>query len=185
MLRLLRAGAIAAAALAVPVARGLAAQTAPFPRLHVVWSLGQAFGAGNRFTDLAVTGGVRIGRVEARIRLGGLGFLGGCDTIVPTKCAAGDGGYVDAAAAFRFGGPSGAVAGWTISAGVGVVRTGDRSFVAGAIGRDVALGRRGLLRLEVHGRHLFDRYYEDTWGTKHRQVGVRVGIGLWSGVDRL
>jgi hypothetical protein len=65
------------------------------------------------------------------------------------------------------------------------VRTGRRVLVGGAIGRDVGIGRRGLLRLELHGRHLFDQYYEDTWGASHRQVGFRVGIGLWTAVDRL
>ncbi|MFN0179593.1 MAG: hypothetical protein ACKVZ0_12415 [Gemmatimonadales bacterium] len=178
-------GSVVLAVFVCHVGPGLAGQPAPFPRLHLVGSLGQAFGAGNRFTDIAVAGGIRIGRVETRLRLGGLAYLGGCDTIVPTKCAAGDGGYFDATAALRLGGSPAAVAGWTASAGMGVVRTGDRAFIAGAIGRDLAFGRRGLLRVEIHGRHLFDQYYRDTWGTHHRQVGVRVGVGLWSAVDRL
>jgi hypothetical protein len=46
------------------------------------------------------------------------------------------------------------------------------------------IGRRGLIRLEFHGRQVFDDYYRATWHEPHRQFGVRVGIGLWSGLDR-
>lgn len=46
-------------------------------------------------------------------------------------------------------------------------------------GVDVPLGgARGFLRAEVFVKHLFDDTYEAFWDEKHRQIGVRLGIGL-------
>ena len=159
--------------------------SAKFPRLHILAEIGPARGAGNRFTDVAITGGLRVNRVDLRLRLGSFVFLGGCDAIVPTKCGVGSDGYFDAALAVHAGRDPGRVGGWTFAVGPGVVRQGHRAFVSAALGRDMQLGHRGLIRVELHGRHVFDDYYRATWQEPHRQFGVRVGIGLWSAVDRL
>jgi hypothetical protein len=156
-----------------------------FPRFHLLVETGPARGAGNHYTDLAVTAGVRVSRAELRLRLGSLVYFGGCDAIVPTKCDAGSGGYVDAAVAVHAGHHGGLIDGWTFAAGPGLIRTGNLAFIGAAVGRDVGLGRRGILRIELHGRHVFDDYYRATWDEAHRQFGLRIGIGLWSALDRL
>ncbi len=162
-----------------------AQSTHPFPRLNLVGTLGQASGAGNRFTDVALAGGLRIGQVEGRVRWGTLVFFGGCAAEVPTKCSAGDGPYLDAMVSWHFAQTATPVGSWTVSVGPGFLRTGQRPFLGVAVGHDLGIGRRGLARIELYGRHLFDPDYRRDWGESHRQVGVRVGIGLWTAVERL
>jgi hypothetical protein len=170
----------------LPAAPSQAQTAAPaFPRLHLLVEAGPARGAGNHFTDVAVTGGLRVNRAELHLRLGSLVFFGGCDAIVPTKCDRGSGGYVDAAVAVHSGHDGGLVDGWTLAAGPGIIRQGERAFIGAAVGREVSLGRRGILRVELHGRHVFDDYYRATRQESHRQLGLRIGLGLWCAVDRL
>ena len=180
-----------AAALALAVLAGLAqsahaqAPSSPFPRLQALGEVGPAWGAGNRFTDFALTGGVRVRRVALRLRMGSFLHLAGCATIFPTKCGAGADGYYDATVAVHIGRDAAGVAAWTMALGPGIVRAGHRPYLSAAIGRDFPLGRRGLFRIELHGRHVVDEFYRSTWHEPHRQVGLRFGLGLWSAVDRL
>jgi hypothetical protein len=157
-----------------------------FPRLSLVGAIGQAFSPENHFTDLALTGGLRLGRAELRLRVGTLAALYGCAAIVPSRCAAGGGPYADASLAVHLGRSSRSVGGPTVAVGPGLLRDASRrGFIGAAVGWDLPLGHRGVVRIEVHGRQLFDRFYRDTWGEPDRQYGVRIGIGLWSAVDRL
>lgn len=155
----------------------------PFPRVHVLAQVGKASGAGNEFTDIAITGGLRVSRAAVRLRVGSLVHLDGCDAISPTKCGAGAHRYYDATIAIQAGRDPARVGGWTVALGPGMLRTGSRAYIGAAVGRDLALGRRGLVRIEVHGRHIFDHGYRLVWHEPHRQVGLRVGLGLWSGFD--
>jgi hypothetical protein len=150
-----------------------------------VGSLGNARDSGNNLADYALTAGLRIGRFELRGRLASLAFYGGCDAIVPTKCGIGGGTYAEGQAALHlFAAPRGAGA-WVVAVGFGAVSNRSTSFVTGSLGRDLSLGRHGLVRLEVYGRHLFDDPYRQLWGEPHRQVGLRFGLGLWTFVNDL
>jgi len=141
-------------------------------------SLGLARGAGNTFADLAVALGATRGRVELSGRLGTLAFWGGCATVVPTKCGAGDGRYFDAGLGFRSGGQAHKGPHWFALMSVGKVVTGARGYLGMAAGTDLRLGGQGLLRVETYVRHLFDDHYEETWGERHRQFGIRFGVGV-------
>lgn len=145
---------------------------------RVVPSLGLARGAGNTFADFAVALGATLGHVELSARLGTLAFWGGCATVVPTKCGAGDGRYFDAGLGFRSGSPyyKGPQVFALIS--VGKVVPGARGYLGMAAGTDLPLGGQGLLRVEAYARHLFDDHYEETWGERHRQFGIRFGVGV-------
>jgi len=145
---------------------------------RVVPSLGLARGAGNTFADLAIALGATRGPVELRARIGTLAFWGGCAAVVPTKCGAGDGGYYDAGLGLRSGGQPHNGGRWFALVSVGKVITGARGYLGLAVGTDLRLGSRGLLRLEAHVRHLFDNLYDETWGEQHRQFGIRLGIGV-------
>lgn len=148
-------------------------------RLSLVGSLGRATGAGNAFTDLGLTAGVQRGRLEFRARLGTLASLFfGCDQIVPTKCGAGGEMYYDATASLRLGPHPYGVGAWTITAGPGIVRNGNLGYIGVAIGRDQPIGRNAFVRIEAHGRHLFDDAYRTTWKQTHSQFGLRLGVGL-------
>lgn len=155
------------------------------PRLSLVGSVGRAAGAGNSYGDVALAAGLQVGRIEGRVRVGTLAHLGGCPAIHPTKCGAGDGTYVDGTLRLRFPGSRFGVGAWVLSAGAGTRAATDRWFLQAAFGRDVALGRRGLLRIELHARRHLDGDFRDTWGESLHQYGVRIGLGLWTAVDRL
>jgi hypothetical protein len=155
------------------------------PRLSVVGSLGNARDSGNNLADYSLAVGLEIGRFELRGRLGSLVFYGGCDAIVPTKCGIGGGTYGEGQIALHlFPTPRG-VGAWIAAAGFGAMTNRSTSFVTGSLGRDFSLGRHGLVRLEVYGRHLFDDAYRQLWGEPHRQVGLRVGLGLWTFLNNL
>jgi hypothetical protein len=163
-------------------ARAQPQPTASFgaPRLLLSPAVGPARGAGNTFVDFALTAGLQLRHVELRARTGTLVFSGACDLIVPTKCGDGDGRYYDATLALRLPDALPAVGAWTISAGAGLVATGSRAYITGVAGRDIGFGRRGVLRVELHVRHLYDSYYRQTWGESHNQLGLRVGAGFWT-----
>lgn len=146
--------------------------------VRVVPSLGLARGAGNTFADLAVALGATRGHFELSARFGTLAFWGGCATVVPTKCGAGDGRYFDAGLGFRSGSQPHKGARLFALMTVGKVITGARGYLGLAAGTDLPLGGQGLLRVEAHVRHLFDDLYEETWGERHRQFGIRLGVGV-------
>jgi hypothetical protein len=151
----------------------------------VVASLGNARDSGNNLGDYGLAAGLDVGRFELRGRLSSLVFYGGCDLIVPTKCGIGGGTYGEGQIALHlFAAPRG-VGAWIVALGVGAVSNRSTSFVTGSLGRDLTLGRHGLVRLEVYGRHLFDDAYRQLWGEPHRQVGLRIGLGLWTFVNDL
>src|SRR5262245_23104182 len=147
--------------------------------LTLVPSLGYATGAGNGFLDAAIGGGFFIGRFDLRLHYGGLIFSAGCATIVPTKCGDGGGEWYDGSIGFRFPDRKGPHAAWVISTSVGRANSRNTTTVGLLIGRDSPISKRWLFRIELYGRHLFDDYYEETWGEKHRQFGLRLGIGIW------
>lgn len=165
----------------------LAAQTDSVPvsraGLTFIPTVGAASGAGYGYYDFALGGSVYIGRLELRGHYGLLGFPHACATIFPSKCSAGDGAYYDGSVGFRFPDRNRPAGAWTI--GVGPGKADDKAVVTlgVTVGRDHPVGRRWLLRLELFGRHLFDDAYEDTWGSSHRQLGVRLGFGPWTRLD--
>lgn len=166
---------------------GLSAQELPPSAtragLSFVASLGAAGGAGSGFWDLAVAGGVFVGRFDARVRYGGLIFTGACPAIFPSKCGDGDGGYFDGSVGLRFPDKTRRAGAWVLSASGGKA-DGRRTATLGlTFGRDQPIGGRWLFRVELWGRHLFDDSYEETWGSRLRQFGLRFGVGGWGPID--
>lgn len=151
--------------------------------LTLIPTLGWARGAGNGFLDAALGASIYAGRMELRVHFGALGFGGGCDLVFPSKCGDGDGEYYDASVGFRFTDDTRPAAAWTISVGPGGADGRGVATLGLTVGRDEPVGRRWLFRVEFFGRHLFDDSYEDTWGTPHRQFGIRFGVGAWTSLD--
>lgn len=150
---------------------------------RVVPSLGLARGAGNTFADLAVAFGAARGHVELSARLGNLAFWGGCATVVPTKCGAGDGRYFDAGLGFRSGSQSHTGPQLFALMSVGKVVAGVRGYLGMAAGTDFPLGGQGLLRVEAYVRHLFDDHYRRDLGRAASAVRLEHAQLLLS-VDR-
>ena len=145
-------------------------------------TIGAAYGAGNDFGDLALAASVYVGRLELRIHGGALGFSGACLQL-PSKCGAGDGEYYGGSVGFRFPDQTRPAAAWIVSVGPGGADGRNVTTLGVSVGRDQPIGGHWLLRFELFGRHLFDDLYEDTWGSSHRQFGVRLGLGAWTSLD--
>jgi hypothetical protein len=151
--------------------------------LTFIPTLGAAYGAGNRFLDFGLGASIYVGRLELRVHFGGLLFSGACTAIFPNKCGDGDGGYYDASLGLRFSDQTRPAAAWIISAGPGRADAREVTTLGVTVGRDQPIGGQWLLRLELFGRHLFDKVYEDTWGSSHRQFGIRLGLGGGTSLD--
>lgn len=142
-------------------------------------TIGAANGAGNDFLDVALAASVYVDRLELRIHVGALGFSGAC-ALLPSKCGAGDGEYYGGSVGFRFPDQTRPAGAWIVSVGPGGADGRNVTTLGVTVGRDQPIGGRWLLRFELFGRHLFDDVYRDTWGSSHRQFGVRLGLGGWT-----
>lgn len=151
--------------------------------MTVTPTLGAAYGAGNEFLDVALAASVYVGRVDLRFHLGALGFSGACAAVFPSKCGAGDGEYYDGSLGFRFPDHNRPAGAWIVSAGAGGADGRQVTTLGVTVGRDQPIGGHWLLRIELFGRHLFDDSYEATWGSAHRQFGIRLGVGGWTSLD--
>ena len=146
-------------------------------------TIGAATGAGNDFLDLGLTASAYMRRIELRLHLGALGWGGACLVVSPTKCGAGEGEYYDALLGFRFPDHNRPAGAWIVSAGPGGADGLQITTLGLIAGRDQPIGGHWLMRIELFGRHLFDESYENTWGSSHRQFGIRLGVGGWIGLD--